>query len=328
VPELVLTCAVAEVPFPAFETLDDRIKLPRRYFLFFDLFFRAGRHNRVWWKDATSRKPGEKTKRFGNTMIEAHVKTTIRENYFRWMFQILSDPRCIPEHDMAFGFKTEYDCNEPEDFPEDLACSLSPLARLPKTCEIGYLNEATAEEEPEEPEGEKTRRRTIGTFTIFTEETEEEEFKSQQQEQRELIMLLANQHGKEHTDRLKTMRQAVRLVRMNTANLDSKVLKHAQATAKKKLKLYTNDEERPKKKRRKSVNKCADKKIKMFDLNKKRLDREERYRYREAWEVMYKKIMKDHAREDSDDEEDKAGRIKGSVWIADHQLDVDSWDEV
>jgi hypothetical protein len=50
--------------------------------------------------------------RFGTTMIEAHVTTTIRENYFRWMFQILADPKCMPEPDMAANFKTEYDLQE------------------------------------------------------------------------------------------------------------------------------------------------------------------------------------------------------------------------
>jgi hypothetical protein len=326
VTELVLTCVIAKVPFPAFETLDDRMQLPRRYFLFFDLFFRAGRHNREWWKDATFREMGEKTKRFGSTMIEAHVKTTIRENYFKWMFQILSDPRCIPEHDMAANFKTEYDCKEPEDYPEDLACSLSPLARLPKNCEITYCTAPTAEE-PEEPGGQETTIRTMGTFTILTEEKDKEKHTTQQQDQRILIEQIASQYGKEHRHRLEIMRSGVKVVRENCENLDPKEIKKVQTDTKRKLKLYANDEERPTKKRRKSPNKCADKKIKMFDQNKKTLDREEKYRYREAWEVMYKKIMKQHAGEDSDDE-DKASDIKGSDWIEDHQLDVDLWDEV
>jgi hypothetical protein len=313
------------MPFPAFETLDDKMRLPRRFFLFFDLFFRAGRHNKEWWKDATSREPGKKMKRFGGTMIEAHVKTTIRENYFRWMFQILSDPRSFPDHDTAAEFKTEYDYKE-EDFPEDLVCSVPAVARLPKTCEIRYCTAATAEE-PEEEEGEETR--TIGTFDILTEEKEQEEFKYQQQEQRKLIIQLAGKHGKEHKHRLDLMRSMVKLVRENCENLDSKGLKRAHADAKRKLKLYGNDEEGQKRKRRKSGNnsRCADRKIKIFDENKNKLDRQERYRYREAWEVMYKKIMKDHVREDSDDE-DNTPKIKGSKWIADEQLEVESWDEV
>ena len=323
-----LTCAITDVPFPAFETLDDRIKLPRRYFLFFDLFLRAGRHNKEWWNDATFRKPGEETKRFASTMIEAHVKTTIRENYFRWMFQILADHRCIPEHSMAQNFKTEYDFKKKEDFPEDLACSLTPLARLPKTCEIRYCCTAETEEEQEEElEEEDTCRTTMGSFTILTEEKEEEDYRAQQLEQRKLIMMIASKHGKEHKDRLELMRSQVKLVRENCDNLDSKDLKKAHADTKKKLRLYANDEERPKKKRRKSGNnsRCADKKIKIFDENRKELDREEKGRFREAWEVMYKKVMQQHATDDIDDE-NKVGEIKGSDWIQEHQLDVDAWD--
>jgi hypothetical protein len=136
---------------------------------------------------------GGKTKRFGSTMIEAHVKTTICENYFRWMFQFLSNPRCIPEHDMAANFKTEYDCKEPEDYPEDLAaCSLSPLARLPKNCKIRYCTAATAEE-PEEPKGQVTTIRTMGTFTILTEEKDKEKHTNQHQKQRILIEQIACQ---------------------------------------------------------------------------------------------------------------------------------------
>jgi hypothetical protein len=321
-----LTCAVADVPFPAFETMDERLKLPRRYFLFFDLFLRAARHNRQWWKDANSREVTEKNKRFGSTMIEAHVKTTICENYFRWMFQILADPRCIPEHDMAANFKTEYDCKDPEDFPEDLACSLYPLAKLPKNCEIRYRTAATAEE-PEEEEGKETRQRKMGEFTILTEENEKELQVQKQQDQRKLIELMASKYGNEHKQRLELMRSGVKIVRENCGNLDSKNLKKVHADTKKRLKLYANDEERPKRKRRKSACKCDDKKIEMFVLNKKKLDKEEKYRYREAWEVMYKKIMKQHVREDSDDD-DTAGVIKASDWIEDSQLDVDSWDEV
>ena len=64
---------------------------------------------------------------------------------------------------------------------------------------------------------------------------------------------------------------------------------------------------------------------KIFDENKKELDREEKGRFREAWEVMYKKVMQQHATDDSDDE-NKVGEIKGSDWIQEHQLDVDAWD--
>jgi hypothetical protein len=265
--------------------------------------------------------------RFGTTMIEAHVTTTIRENYFRWMFQILADPKCMPEPDMAANFKTEYDLQEQEDFPENLACSLAPLARLPKTCQIRYCTAETAEA----PEGLE-QEVIMGSFTILTEEKDEEDYKELQQDQRQLIIKMASRHGKEHKHLLELMRSQVKLVRENCENLDSKGLKKAHADAKKKLRLYGNDEERPKKKRRKSGNKsrCSNKKINIFDQNKTKLDGEENKGYREAWEVMYRKIMSKYVVEDSDDDDDEEGEGQMSAkWLKHAPLeDVASWDEV
>jgi hypothetical protein len=87
----------------------------------------------------------------------------------------------------------------------------------------------------------------MGSFTILTEEGDEEDYKELQQDQRKLIIKMASTHGKEHKHLLELMRSQVKLVRENCENLDSKGLKKAHADAKKKLRLYANDEERPKK---------------------------------------------------------------------------------
>jgi hypothetical protein len=324
--------------------LNERVRLPRRFFLFFDLFFRSGRHNREFWKDATTLG----NHRFGTKMLEAHITTTIRENYFRWMFQILSDPRCIPESDTAANFRTEYDFEEEEDFPKKLACSLLPLARLPKTCEIKYHHDPAApaeeeqeqetrseEETSEEEEEEETGGRTIirGKFVILTEQTEATEYKAQQEKQRKLIILLASDHGKEHKHRLELMRSQVKLVRENYENLDSKGLKKAQADTKKKLRLYSNDEERPKKKSRKSGNRSrsSDKKIIIYDQHITKLDLEEIKGDREAWEEMYRKIMNKHVVENNNDEEEASTAVvkMATKWAKRAPLDdVSGWKEV
>ena len=115
----------------------------------------------------------------------------------------------------------------------DLACSLTHLVRLPKTCEIRYCTAETEEEQEEELEEEETCRTTMGSFAILTEEKEEEDYRAQQLEQRKLIMMIASKHGKEHKDRLELMRSQVKLVRENCDNLDSEDLKKAQADTKK-----------------------------------------------------------------------------------------------
>jgi hypothetical protein len=324
-----ITCAVSEVPFPAFETLHDRINLPRRFFLFFDLFFRVGRHNREWWKNATSTKQetGKKKQRFGTPKIEAHIKTTICENYFKWMFQILSDPKCMPDSDMAYNFKTEYDYEHQQDLPEDLACTLPPLARLPKNCEIQYNSEEEEEDQEGQQEEQNTTIRRKGSFTIFTERKDEQEYRRQQRTQKQTIFEVARKHGKDHKHLLDLMRMKVKEVRENQEDINSESNKRAISETKNKLRLYANDDESPKKRRRRSSGKsrCSERKLRFFDENKESVDQEEDKGYRQAWENMYKEIMNKHVTDDSDDEE--APSLKFYL-LKKKELEVNAWDEI
>jgi hypothetical protein len=120
-----MECIAKRIPFPAYETFDSKTKLPRRFFLFFDIFFQAGRHNKDEWTAAIGNDTPET--RFGTCLIEAHVITTVRENYFKWIFQLLSDKRVIQEGEDVANFKTEYDCDESIPYPCNLACSKSVL---------------------------------------------------------------------------------------------------------------------------------------------------------------------------------------------------------
>jgi hypothetical protein len=328
---LIICCAVEKVPFPAFETLNERIRLPRRFFLFFDLFFRVGRHNREWWKNATSTttETGQKTQRFGTPKIEAHIKTTICENYFRWMFQVLSDSKCMPDPDMAYNFKTEYDYEHQQDLPADLACTLSPLARLPKNCEIIYDPAEDEEDQDGQQDEQETRIRRSGSFTIFTEQKDEQEYRNQQRIQRQIIFEMASKYGKDHKHLLELMRRKVREVRGTPIETNSESIKRAISETKNKLRLYGNDDETPKKKKRRSGSKsrCSEKKLRFFDENKESVDREEEKGYRKAWENMYKEIMNKHVTDDSDDEEDEAPLLKFYL-LKNKELEVTAWDEI
>ena len=130
-----IDCIVHDVPFPAYETFEDRQNLPRRFFLFFDKFFRAGRHNKEMWNAAIERNKGRNNISFGTCIFEAHVRTTIQENYFTWMYQALASPKIIQVLDKADDFKTEYDFDE---LPDELACGCPRISDLPLSCEIGY----------------------------------------------------------------------------------------------------------------------------------------------------------------------------------------------
>lgn len=136
--ELVHDCLVNKVPFPALETFEDRKMFPKRYFLFFDLFVRAGRHNRDLWKKAIRDNKGQNNMRFGPAIFEAHVRTTVRENYFKWIFQQLSDIHEVEDLDVE-EFRMEYDEHIYNDLPRALACTHKELTKFPfKNYEIDY----------------------------------------------------------------------------------------------------------------------------------------------------------------------------------------------
>ena len=153
--ELVHDCTVNKVPFPALETLEDRRLFPKRYFLFFDIFVRAGRHNRYLWKKAIRENNGENDKRFGPAIFEAHVRTTVRENYFKWIFQQLSDIHEVEDQDVR-AFQMEYDEGVYTNLPKTLVCTHMELTRFPfKNLEIDYgksTGEKNNEHEAEDDE--------------------------------------------------------------------------------------------------------------------------------------------------------------------------------
>lgn len=136
--ELVHDCSINKVPFPALESFEDRVMFPKRYFLFFDLFVRAGRHNRDLWKKAIRENQGQNNMRFGPAIFEAHIRTTVRENYFKWIFQQLTDIHEVEDEDVE-EFLLEYNENVYNDLPRTLVCTHNAITRFPfKNCEIDY----------------------------------------------------------------------------------------------------------------------------------------------------------------------------------------------
>jgi len=134
-------CLVHKVPVPALETFEDRIRFPKRYFIFFDVFVRAGRHNRTLWMHYIQRNKGQNEIRFGPPIFEAHVRTTIRENYFKWILQQLSDIEDVTDEDVL-NFKLEYDEDVYTDLPKTLACTHKEITKFPfEDYEIHYGRE-------------------------------------------------------------------------------------------------------------------------------------------------------------------------------------------
>lgn len=322
-----------KVPFPAYETLEKCTQLTRRYFLFFNVFFKAGRHNKELWRIATTDNLGKNNIPYGSPIFEAHVRTTIQENYFKWILQVLANPKLIPDDKIAEGFKTEYDYDYGE-LPRTLICD-TPLITLPKNCQITF-NEHTKQ------------------FSIVTENSQQGgDHNSGQQEQENdgdddvqsvgsvvnlqdlqdaqnvRVQEVIGEHRLQHQEMLEYLRRKVRYLRAlerspNRGNeMYEKLLKEKWAEAKKKLRQFQdNDNEEedendvdvlphdpndesvheppPKKKakRRKEYgenkSRCSDKKVKFFSDVCLQLQKEDELGLRQSWEGVYKEIMNNY----------------------------------
>ena len=289
-----LQCLAVDVPFPAYETLRNKKELGRRSFLFYDLFFQAGRHNKEAWKEATYNKKGENNKRFGTALLEAHIQTTIQENYFRWIYQGLTDRKIIRSDDDAFHFQIEYDATN--NF-SDNTCAL----KLPDNCEIVY--------------NEEEKR-----FDIIQEEEDPEGFKAAQEDQMEIIKAAVEESRNTHHEVMGLLKREVRRMRKNPEKLDDDTLKLNHSKNKKNLKQLVDNENgvggtRRNKRKRSNKSRCSDMKISFLSEMKKIIDDDEKSGVRKSWETAYKKVMNDFTKKDDEEEEERANEIRSSVWV-------------
>jgi len=325
---------VNKVPFPALETFEDRKMFPKRYFLFFDLFVRAGRHNRDLWKKAIRENKGMNNMRFGPAIFEAHVRTTLRENYFKWIFQQLSDVHEVEDDDVK-SFQIEYDEYVYSDLPRTLVCTHKELTRFPfKSCEIGYGEASSTHLRSEDDEDDNDSycsanssigRATTPTITATSpnpaaesasEETVEKKFflvykkgdsklfNDIREQQRKDIKSVVEKAREQHKAVLNTLKETVlktREVKKTLPDTDP-MHKAAVADAKKNLRLfkdpYEEDTEGPyRKKRRKSIEnqtRFSDSKVTFFSKANDSMKCEEQEGLRKSWEQLYKEVWNKH----------------------------------
>lgn len=285
-----IDCMIHDVPFPAYETFEDRAKTPRRFFLYFDKFFRAGRHNKELWTAAIETNGGRNNITFGSCIFEAHLRTTIRENYFSWLYQALSSPKIIPVLDKAEDFQTEYDF---EVLPEKLACNCPLISDLPPSCEYRYNEE----------------RKMYQMVSVFGTSNEAAERVSVVTAERLRLQELVDSKKEERKETLRQLRQMVDNVRPQYISFSREKKNEFNMQAKKNFRLFLDpiDKENgqvgstttpPAKKKRKttpssSQNKCRVPKEKLdaFSALRDQLLQESVSGLRNAWEVLYKNIM-------------------------------------
>lgn len=305
---------------------------PKRYFLFFDLFVRAGRHNRDLWKKAIRDNKGANNMRFGPAIFEAHVRTTLRENYFKWIFQQLSDLHDVEDADVD-TFQMEYDENVYSDLPRALVCSHKDLTKFPfKNCEIDYgvpvaataQRKSTAEDDDDDEEEEESycsansvdRPATTSPdpaiedleqgnrfFLVYRNIDANHFHKIREQQRKDLKNVIENNKG-QYRDILCQFKDSIKKIREVKKSLSETdpMYKAAIAEAKKNLRLfkdpYEEDNEGPlRKKRRRSVEnqtRFSDSKVAFFSKTNEEMKQEEQQGLRKSWELLYKEIWNKH----------------------------------
>ena len=278
-----IDCIVHDIPFPAYETYEDRQNLPRRFFLFFDKFFKAGRHNKGMWSAAIERNQGRNNISFGTCIFEAHVRTTIRENYFTWMYQALASPKIVQVLDKADDFMTEYDFDE---LPEELACGCPSISDLPLSCEICYNT-------------------TTKQFEIIT----TSQMSALRLEQKKRLQEIVDKNKEERRETLRNLREMVDVVRPKYINYNRDEKKEFNMEAKRTFKLFLDTDKEneegttppsKKQKRAQSQNKCrvSSEKLDVFKVVTNQMLREKQSGLRPAWEKIDKHAVNAFVMED------------------------------
>ena len=80
--------------------------------MFYDLFFCPGLQKKEYVNELITHKEGDKELRFETFSFEAHVYRVIEQNYFVWLYNILTDPFLdIGNTSLMSSFREEYDNN-------------------------------------------------------------------------------------------------------------------------------------------------------------------------------------------------------------------------
>ena len=131
--ELIMKFFTKNIPLPAIETLINKKELTRRYWIFYNIFLWRTTE-KEYLKKVIMQKDSENELRFGTCSFEAHVHNIIEQNYFVWIYDVLTDPVLDVGNQSLLTFKTEYDHVVTIDHKTNSVCSLY----MPKEIEIVY----------------------------------------------------------------------------------------------------------------------------------------------------------------------------------------------
>eukprot|EP00980_Cylindrotheca_fusiformis_P027699 scaffold22314_cov54-Cylindrotheca_fusiformis.AAC.1 len=355
---MITDCLMNGIPIPAYETFERKTTLPRRYFFFFETFIQAGRHNKEAWTKGLNAvekwgeehviagtNPPRKAKtilfhRFSTCLLEAHVLTTIQENYFLWIFQCLINTSAFGSswNEKINDFITEYeiDWDNGDWNCTDLYCGSTSEGvsnTLPSHVALAYEGPAEFPEDStstssdeEEGDEEGSHSTPSPVFSIVKESTEGEELKYKRERRREFAALkeVLVECSAGHKERLAWMREWIPKLRSWTRddaeNVTEERVNEVMAASKVILKQLTDvcenaiqafeegkfqkgrEKERPKKKQKMDSNKTkqSDAKLQVFMEKKRELDIKEALGITLAAERIYKELKKKHLGKDKE----------------------------
>jgi len=210
--------------------------------------------------------------------------TTLQENYYKWLFLLLSDTDEVKDEHFESRFRMEYEF-EDDDLPKDLIDYQESNCRLNGDVEIYFDNN----------ESEKRH-----LFKVTTDkEMVEERRRKEREDLEELLKLVSNQHQ----STIENLREKVAYIReiKNGTRLSDEEIKKLVAVEKKRLIQFRTDDTTsnrispPDHKRRRISNdhksRFSDQKVQFFQKTKHKLDKEESEGLIASWERVYKFIM-------------------------------------
>ena len=266
--------------------------MSRRYFIFFDVLYQAARHNKQLWKVVTELNNGDNQVPYGSCIFEAHVMTTLQENYYKWLFLLLSDIDEVKDEHFESRFKMEYEC-EDDEIPEELIDYQDTNNRLDGNVEIIFDTNETDKQH------------------LFKIVTEREEVEQRRQKERETLEDLIRNVKGTHQTMIENMREKVKYIREIKlgSRLSDDDIKRLVSIEKKRLIQFRPEASKvdgtspPENKKRKVMNdhksRCSDLKVQFFQQTKQKLDKEESEGLIASWERVYKFIMNKIVKEKS-----------------------------
>ena len=256
------------------------------------MLYQAARHNKQLWKVVTELNNGDNQVPYGSCIFEAHVMTTLQENYYKWLFLLLSDIDEVKDEHFESRFKMEYEC-EDDEIPEELIDYQDTNNRLDGNVEIIFDTNETDKQH------------------LFKIVTEREEVEQRRQKERETLEDLIRNVKGTHQTMIENMREKVKYIREIKlgSRLSDDDIKRLVSMEKKRLIQFRPEASKvdgtspPENKKRKVMNdhksRCSDLKVQFFQQTKQKLDKEESEGLIASWERVYKFIMNKTVKEKS-----------------------------